>query len=278
MVSAKRYEGILSLENISMASRSRKFAIAAFLLLFCLPLGKTAIASLLIVSGDSNIGNAINGTSGAPVNPDNATWFTNILGSGSTVKLLSDVTGGSAGDSVQEINDHYNSLSGVSSSVVSPGTTISPTLLAGVDLFLSFLPSDDYAAGEITALENYLTGGGSLFFLGENNNFTATNTRINAALSGLGSGMSIVSALIDAGFNTTTNIDADLLNVGVSSFTYAATSRVVGGTSLVRTAFSDETFVAYEGEIMRVPEPATILLLGVGIAGIGVRIRKHLRA
>ncbi|MCH7836126.1 MAG: hypothetical protein IH864_04595 [Chloroflexi bacterium] len=61
---------------------------------------------------------------------------------------------------------------------------------------------------------------------------------MNDLAAALGSGLSVVPALIDTGFNTTTNIDSSSFTVGVSSIRYAATSEVaVSGAaeSLVRT-------------------------------------------
>ena len=98
------------------------------------------------------------------------------------------------------------------------------------------------------------------------------NTRINSALAFLGSSMSIVGSTLDELWHTTTNIDADPINAGVSNFTYAYTSAVSGGTSLIR-ALDNSTFVAYEGSV--VPVPAALWLFGSGLLGlVGVARRK----
>jgi hypothetical protein len=76
--------------------------------------------------------------------------------------------------------------------------------------------------------------------------------------------MSIVDVdLDDSPWSTTTNIDADPINTGVSDFIYSYTSKVSGGTSLIR-ALDNSTFVAYEV----VPVPAALWLFGSGLIGL----------
>ena len=65
--------------------------------------------------------------------------------------------------------------------------------------------------------------------------------------------MSILDAKLDLGFTTTSNIDPDTLNTGVSSFTFASSSAVSGGTSLIRST-NNTPIIAYEG-VSAVPAP-----------------------
>jgi hypothetical protein len=255
--------------------KSRFFgAVRACIIAQCL-VAQGAFASLVFVSGDSNIGNAIDGPSGAPVNANNATWFTNILGGGTTVKIQNDDNNSTIVASTGAINTHYNSLGSVTSNLVPSGTLIDDALLSGVDLYINILPSDNFTIAELNSLSSFVSGGGSLFLLGENGSyFTSQNTRINSVLGFLGSSMNLLNTSLDSGgFNTTSNLDVDPFNSGVSDFTYASTSSVSGGTSLIRT-IGGETFIAYE-ELATVPVPAAVWLFGSGLLGlIGIAKRK----
>ena len=110
-----------------------------------------------------------------------------------------------------------------------------------------------------------LAGGGSVFFMGDGGLLSCNeNARINSALTFLGSSMSIVDAdLDDSPWSTTTNIDADPINAGVSNFTYSYTSKVSGGASLIRS-LDNSTFIAYEV----VPVPAVQWLFCSGLIGL----------
>jgi hypothetical protein len=131
-------------------------------------------AGIIVVSGDSNIGNPISGfTDGGfegptsvPVNPNNATWLTNILQDGTAVKIQDDysVYGEEEQDlaSTKAIHDHYNSLDGVTSSVVTPGQTIANSVLAGMNLNIKILPVHDFTVAELNSLFSFLSDEGTL--------------------------------------------------------------------------------------------------------------------
>jgi len=216
-----------------------------------------ASAGTTILSGDSNLGNGIDGSLGAPITPGNSRWFNNILGAGTSVKIQNEAT--TVTESATAINNYYNSLPGVTSGFFSG--TIVPADLAGLNLFISMLPSNNYTAGEISALSGFLNGGGTLLLCGDSSqNFSASNGFLNAALAALASSMRLGTTSLDPGNNTTTNIVADPLNAGVSSFTYAFTDDIVGGGHpLLRTVTGSGAvpFVSYE----IVPEPSA---LGLG--------------
>lgn len=164
------------------AAIRRRLVIAAF----CLGAAAPAGAGTVFVSGDYNLGDPVRTEGVFPPLPDNDTWFTNILGAGATVLIHDDYydTPGTAPS--DDINNHYNGLGGITSILDTSGAPITSASLSGVDLFISMLPSSDYAASEISALNGFLAGSGSVFFMGDNGEtFTFENERINAALAAL---------------------------------------------------------------------------------------------
>lgn len=233
-------------------------------------------AGTIFVSGDTNIVNPLAGTFGAPVNVGNQTFFLNVLAGGSTVLVLESVGSGSAANADGEVNDFYNSQAGVSSSILSGDVTAAA--LFGVDLFFAPLPDDAFSASEIVALSDFLIGGGTIFFTGENIDvLLVANSAINDALAALGSGMAIVPDVFDAGFQTASGVQivADPFTAGVASFTYAAPSQVSGGTTLFFGS-EDQPFVAYESTEAPVAEPGTLLLLGTGLVALYYRRRNQI--
>jgi hypothetical protein len=218
---------------------------------------------VLLVSGDGNIVSAVVGSAGSTLPNDNDTFFLNVLGSGTEVRILSTAGGGSPSLSAAdtELNGFYNGIAGVTSSLIAGPITAAS--LAGVDLFAVILPDAAFTAAEIAAMSGLLAGGGTLFLMGDNSSFPVGNAAINAALGALGSGMAIVPGAIDAGFTLSTPL-IHPLTAGVSNFQYAATSSVSGGTPLFLTASGAQPFVAVEGAV--IPEPATVALAACGAA------------
>jgi hypothetical protein len=228
--------------------------------------------ALIVLSGDTNVTDALVGDQGFPIDTGNQQFFTNILQDGSSVAILEN---GGGIQSSSNVNDFYNSLSGVSSNVIVG--TVTDITLVGVDLFVSAVPDDAYTASEITALDSLLAGGGSIFFLGENSNggWPLRNGYINDALSVLGSGLSIIpDSIFGTGIETATGaqIATDPLTDGVTTFTYGVPSEVSGGTHLfLGTAM--QPFVAYEQTV--IPIPPAVWLFGSGLLGLaGIARRK----
>lgn len=209
----------------------RKYAIIYLIVvLFILTTIPANADMTLFVSGDSNIANPLTGNFPlADEDAGNKQFFSNILQGGSSVALLQNSATGSAGYAVPDIDEYYQSI-GVSTSIISGNVTFAD--LSVVDLFFVVLPDNDLTPSEIVAMHAFLASGGDIFFLGENSNFPNENARINNALTGLGSSLSIVNDLFDSGFNHQAQIASDPYTAGVSTFSYGAPSSISGGTTL----------------------------------------------
>ena len=123
------------------------------------------------------------------------------------------------------INNFYNGLAGHSSAIVTG--QLDTINLAGVNLLWAVQPGDAYTSGELTTMSNFLAGGGRIAFMGEHGSFApAENTRINAALTALGSTISINNVILDSGFRTASVGDGQILShaltTGVNTYQYAA--------------------------------------------------------
>ena len=137
-------------------------------------------SAFILVSGDSNIADP----SEIPGFGNN-TFFSNILGAGTTVKVLDGVSGGD----FDYIYDSFGVT--VTSDLLASTTTITDAILSGVDLFIAVTP-DLFITSETDAMSDFLAGGGDIFFVGEYGSFgLSDNGDINSALSALGSSMSL---------------------------------------------------------------------------------------
>lgn len=219
--------------------------------------------STIIVSGDSNLGNGIDGSAGSPI-ANNGLFFKNLLGAGTTVALQTTTNSDSSETTSENaIENYYSSLPGVT---VNTFAAVTPALLSGANLFIAFLPDVAFTPGEISAIGAFLNGGGTVLFTGEWATFdTGADNNINAVLAALGSTLQIDPANLDLGFHIAsgTQIASDPLTAGIGEFTYAATSGVSGGTPLFYTT-GGTPFVEYTSSTSTVPEPSTILLVAAG--------------
>ncbi|MDQ7839037.1 MAG: PEP-CTERM sorting domain-containing protein [Thermodesulfobacteriota bacterium] len=135
------------------------------------------------------------------------------------------------------VNNFYAGLTGHTSSIIYG--TLDTNDLSGVDLLWAVQPSDSYTAAELSTMATFLSGGGRIAFMGEHGGYAPNeNDRISAALSYLGSGMSIINLWPDGGFHNATvgngQILPHTLTAGVNTYNYACFAPLaMGGASQV---------------------------------------------
>ena len=119
------------------------------------------------------------------------------------VKILTSVKASaiSGADADDDLDFFYQGLGATSS--LHTGAIV-PADLAGVDLLVIMIPDDAFSPGETTAIADFLSAGGDLLVIGEQNGFAATeNVFVNDLLSALGSDLSLGNSSIDSGFHNT---------------------------------------------------------------------------
>lgn len=238
-----------------------------------------ALAQKFVLSGDTSICVPLSPSNGA-YNPGNQQFFRNVLGSGTKVAIFDSQLSDYFLAQATSLNNFYNSISGVTSTGFMG--TITPTSLAGANLFVAVVPSSAFAKSEIAALQTFSSGGGTIFFLGDGNGATpGSNANINAALTSLGSTLQLVPDTIDPiTYHTISgpNIAANPLTAGITSFSYVYTSQVSGGTNLFFTQTGSAPFVAESG-FPAVPEASTTasfgLLIVLGFGGLVAAGKRH---
>lgn len=229
-------------------------------------------AGTLIISGDvTPIYSLMPAAPGFGISVGNRQFFQNALNGGGAVTVLDS----SNGAAPQEAHAYFNSLAGVSSTLVS-GQLVAGHLI-GADLLIAAIPSAPFMQPARLAIADFLNDGGTVFLLGEADGTTfnfgpQTNSYINSLASALGSDLSLVDALLDTStlIATGAQIASHPLTVGVTSYTYGATSQVVGGTPLYFTN-GGVSFTAVES--LTVPEPNAVVIASLG-AAIVARRRK----
>ncbi len=120
-------------------------------------------------------------------------------------------------------NNFYNSLAGHSSSIAAG--ELNTVNLDTTDLLWITTPRDDYTAAELNTMAGFIAAGGRIAFMGEHDSVAHdANTRINTALSFLGSTIIINYAALDANIRTASVADGQILahplTAGVSTYEY----------------------------------------------------------
>jgi hypothetical protein len=225
------------------------------------------------LTGDSNVLNPIDGSFGASINSGNQNFFRNVLGEGTKVLIQNEYVPPETGSGTNALNNFYNGLSGVTSTTDYPGSEITSSLLAGIDLFV-FRPRTAFTSSEATALIQFVSGAGKFLLIGENSTLDVAQASVNELLVAMGSAMRLQNSAIGVGFVTTPNINVDPLTEGVASMSYNFTNSISGGTPLVRTADASGVIIAYEN-FVAVPEPGSALLSGFAVMVLALRTTRR---
>jgi len=237
-------------------------------------------AGTIVLSGDANIGNPIDGSGGATVIAGNTTFYWNLLGSGTKVVIEGPTASVYTSDEYAAESAIVTLFTGLGDTVVQVAAgSVTAATLAGANLFISDLNDTAFPTAETSALSTFLSGGGTALFEGEFSPYDAgADALINAALTALGSTMSLVGNLVDCGLQTATGaqIRSTPLDAGISSFGYACVSTITGGTAVFNT-IGGQTFIAEQTTATSTPEPSTVLLtLGGGFLLMTVWRRRGL--
>lgn len=141
----------------------------------------------------------------------------------------------------------YASFGSVSGRPIS-STSVLPGSLAGNACVLLNLNQATFSGSQVVTLSSYLSGGGKVLMIGENDNY-ANNAAFRSLATALGSSMQIQNNAFDPGFRDTPYIDADPLTRDVKAVNYAYTATIsfsAPARSLVRRSDGSDTMMAAE--------------------------------
>lgn len=218
-------------------------------------------ASSIYLSGDSNIFTTAE---------DNEIFFQNVF-NGKTVANYSSRSLGGLGTTATETN--YGT-----------GATVTSAGLGANDFMIFGYARTSVSASELTAISNYVSGGGSLFLFGEGNtSFTSLNNAVNAILGAVGSSMSLSTTLnLDLGGQNIQPLQnlvtTGSQTIGVNSWytAYASLINLGSGTALISGTGNDGvTGAAIAVEVSAVPVPAAFPLLLAALGGLGLVGRRR---
>ncbi|MES9958659.1 MAG: PEP-CTERM sorting domain-containing protein [Sedimenticola sp.] len=225
-----------------MKSKRKLLVLPSLLLAACLLIASNANAGIILGMADSNIGSSTNNQ-----------LFSNLFSG-------DDVFGrGGSGDWTLT---NWSSRIGANGGNFSSASTLTAAALTGMEWVVAST-NRAFSASELSALVDFVSGGGSVAVIGEGPIYSTINANANAILSALGSAMSFLGVQSSG----TPTIASDPLTAGVTSFSGGYTGSISGGTALV--SYGQNVAVAYETVDGEIPAPATLALMGLGLVGIG---------
>lgn len=170
--------------------------------------------------------------------------------------------------------NYYNGLAGVSA--VADNSVLTAGVLSLYDTLVItrfFNRAVDYTAAEISAIADWVIGGGTVLAILEARAGSTNLDGYNALLSGIGSTISYTgtrSTFFDG------DIAAESTSLGaLGVFDCNACNHLSGGTSVY--IGEGGPFVAFDTGQEQVSEPSTIALFGLALLGLGFARRKMLR-
>ena len=237
-----------------------------------------ASAGTLIISGDATIAArfAQGVSNGNPALQGNIAFQQNILGGGDTVAayLYSVVNTYPNPPLGQQVASAYTTLGYAASTF----TTLNEAAVAGADLLVVLGRSNAFTGAETEVIRDFLYGGGNVLLTGEGTPLgTSANTHINTLAAALGSTIRLnqVAQGIGDQFATGSEIVADPLTAGVTSFGYGRTTTLTGGRTLFFDDFGSAFVAAEEIALAAVPEPASWAMMIGGFAVVGGAMRRR---
>lgn len=223
-----------------------------------------AHASSVFLVGDSNI---------FTTNADNEVFFQNVF-NGTTV-----------------VNYSAESLSGLgttaSETFQGSSSTVQASDLVGADFLIYGFSRNSISAGELSVIDGFVDGGGSLFLIGEGaTSFNSLNTAVNSVLSTIGSSMSISLDPGDnfdiGGFTSFSVTGATPFANGVDTWNtaFAAGINLGSGTAVISGTADNGPGVAVALEELSttaaaVPLPAGLSMMLGALAALGLVARRR---
>lgn len=124
--------------------------------------GKAVASSMVLVAGDANIVNALDGTFGSPVDLGNQQFFTNLVQAGDEVVIQAPVDFPQT-PLANTLQNFFVNEVGIDASIWT--SSLGSADLDETDLLISVLPRSAFGPSDVTAARDLLNAGGSIFFL-----------------------------------------------------------------------------------------------------------------